>query len=50
MAGTKRIQLDARLADEAVRVLGVRSRAEAVRIALRAIVVPKQPIEKTPKR
>jgi Arc/MetJ family transcription regulator len=32
------IRLDMRLADEAVKVLGVRSRTEAARVALREIV------------
>jgi len=37
------IRLGTRLADEAVRVLGVKSRTEAVRVALREIVSPKRP-------
>lgn len=36
------IRLDKKLADEAVRVLGVKSRTEAVHIALREIVALKQ--------
>ena len=39
MAGTlTSIRLDIRLADEAVKVLGVKSRTEAVHVALREIV------------
>lgn len=39
MAGTlTSIRLDTKLADEAVRVLGAKSRTEAVHIALREIV------------
>jgi Arc/MetJ family transcription regulator len=36
------IRLDTRLADEAARLLGVRSRTEAVHLALREIVATKQ--------
>ncbi len=36
------IRLDARLADEAAKILGVKSRTEAVHIALREIVVLKR--------
>jgi Arc/MetJ family transcription regulator len=36
------IRLDIRLADEAAKVLGVKSRTEAVHIALREIVATKQ--------
>ena len=36
------IRLDARLADEAARILGVKSRTEAVRVALREIVALKR--------
>jgi Arc/MetJ family transcription regulator len=36
------IRLDTRLADEAVKVLGVKSRTEAVHIALREIVALKR--------
>jgi Arc/MetJ family transcription regulator len=36
------IRLDTKLADEAVRVLGVKSRTEAVHVALREIVALKQ--------
>ena len=43
MAGTlTSIRLDTRLADEAVKVLGVKSRTEAVHIALREIVALKR--------
>ena len=38
MAVTTSIRLDARLADEAMKVLGVKSRTEAARVALREIV------------
>ncbi len=39
MAGTlTSIRLDTKLADEAVRVLGVKSRTEAVHVALKEIV------------
>jgi len=39
MAGTlTSIRLDTKLADEAVRVLGVKSRTEAVHVALREII------------
>jgi len=39
MAGTlTSIRLDTKLADEAVRVLGVKSRTEAVHIALKEII------------
>ena len=39
MAGTlTSIRLDTKLADEAVRVLGVKSRTEAVHIALKEVV------------
>jgi len=37
------IRLDKRLADEAVKVLGVKSRTEAARLALREIVSLKRP-------
>jgi Arc/MetJ family transcription regulator len=37
------IRLNTRLADEAVRVLGAKSRTEAVRVALREIVSVKRP-------
>jgi Arc/MetJ family transcription regulator len=37
------IRLDTRLADEAVKVLGVKSRSEAVRVALREMVSLKRP-------
>jgi Arc/MetJ family transcription regulator len=36
------IRLDTKLADEAVRVLGVKSRTEAVHVALREIVALKR--------
>jgi Arc/MetJ family transcription regulator len=36
------IRLDTRLADKAVRLLGVKSRTEAVHLALREIVATKQ--------
>jgi Arc/MetJ family transcription regulator len=36
------LRLDTRLADEAVRVLGVKSRTEAVHVALREIVALKK--------
>lgn len=36
------IRLDMRLADEAARLLGVKSRTEAVHLALREIVATKQ--------
>jgi Arc/MetJ family transcription regulator len=36
------IRLDARLADEAANILGVKSRTEAVRVALREIVALKR--------
>jgi Arc/MetJ family transcription regulator len=43
MAGTlTSIRLDTRLADEAVKVLGVKSRTEAVHVALREIVALKR--------
>lgn len=43
MAGTlTSIRLDTKLADEAVRVLGVKSRTEAVHVALREIVALKR--------
>lgn len=43
MAGTlTSIRLDTDLADEAVRVLGVKSRTEAVHVALREIVALKR--------
>jgi len=43
MAGTlTSIRLDTRLADEAARVLGVRTRTEAVHIALREVVALKR--------
>lgn len=43
MAGTlTSIRLDTRLADEAVKVLGAKSRTEAVHIALREIVALKR--------
>jgi Arc/MetJ family transcription regulator len=43
MAGTlTSIRLDTKLADEAVRALGVKSRTEAVHVALREIVRLKQ--------
>jgi Arc/MetJ family transcription regulator len=42
MAGAlKSIRLDMRLADEAVKVFGVKSRTEAVHVALREIVAMK---------
>jgi Arc/MetJ family transcription regulator len=42
MAGTlTSIRLDTKLADEAVRVLGVKSRTEAVHVALKEIVALK---------
>jgi Arc/MetJ family transcription regulator len=34
------ISLDTRLADEAVKVLGVKTRTEAIHVALREIVAP----------
>jgi metal-responsive CopG/Arc/MetJ family transcriptional regulator len=40
------IRPDARLADEAVRTLGAKSRSEAARMALREIVSLKQPKRK----
>lgn len=43
MAGTlTSIRLDTHLADEAVKVLGVKSRTEAVHVALREIVALKR--------
>jgi Arc/MetJ family transcription regulator len=43
MAGTlTSIRLDTRLADKAVKVLGVKSRTEAVHVALREIVALKR--------
>jgi Arc/MetJ family transcription regulator len=39
---TTSIRLDARLADEAKKVLGVKSRTEAVHVALREIVAMKR--------
>lgn len=43
MAGTlTSIRLDTNLADEAVKVLGVRTRTEAVHVALREIVALKR--------
>jgi len=39
---TKSIRVDARLADEAKKIYGVRSRAEAVRLALREFVAPQR--------
>ena len=43
MAGTlTSIRLDTHLADEAVKVLGVRTRTEAVHVALREIVALKR--------
>jgi Arc/MetJ family transcription regulator len=43
MAGTlTSIRLDTKLADEAVRALGVKSRTEAVHVALREIVALKR--------
>lgn len=43
MAGTlTSIRLDSKLADEAVRVLGVKSRTEAVHVALKKIVALKR--------
>ena len=43
MAGTlTSIRLDIRLANEAVKVLGVKSRTEAVHVALREIVAMKR--------
>jgi Arc/MetJ family transcription regulator len=43
MAGTlTSIRLDTKLADEAVRVLGVKSRTEAVHVALKEIVALKR--------
>lgn len=42
MAGTlTSIRLDTKLADEAVRVLGVKTRTEAVHVALREIIALK---------
>ena len=38
MATMTSIRLDTRLADEAVKVLGVKSRTEAIRVSLREIV------------
>jgi Arc/MetJ family transcription regulator len=43
MAVTTSIRCDTRLADEAVKALGVKFRTEAVRVALREIVAQKQP-------
>ncbi len=43
MAGTlTSIRLDTRLADEAAKLLGVRSRTEAVHVALREVVALKR--------
>ena len=42
MAVTKSIRVDARLADEAKKIYGVRSRAEAVRLAVREFVGPQR--------
>jgi Arc/MetJ family transcription regulator len=39
---TKSIRVDARLADEAKKIYGVRSRAEAVRLAVREFVGPQR--------
>jgi Arc/MetJ family transcription regulator len=39
---TKSIRVDARLADEAKKIYGVRSRAEAVHLAVREFVGPQQ--------
>ena len=39
---TTSIRLDARLADEAKKIYGVRSRAEAVRLAVREFVGPQR--------
>jgi len=41
---TTSIRVATRLADEAVKVLGVKSRTEAARVALREIVSLKRPI------
>ena len=42
MAGNRRsIRLDTKLADEALRVLGVKTRTEAVHVALREIIALK---------
>ncbi len=43
MAVTTSIRLDIRLANEAVKVLGIKSRPEAVRVALREIVALRRP-------
>ncbi len=42
MATMTSIRLDRRLADEAVRVLGVKSRTEAIHVSLREIVALKK--------
>jgi Arc/MetJ family transcription regulator len=42
MTATTSIRLDAHLADEAKRVLGAKSRTEAVHVALREIVALKR--------
>lgn len=43
MAVTTSIRLDIRLANEAMKVLGVKSRTEAVRVALKQIVALRPP-------
>ena len=42
MAAMTSIRLDTRLADEAARVLGVKSRTEAIHVSLREIVALKR--------
>ena len=39
---TTSIRLDTHLADEAVKALGVKSRSEAIDVALREVVAPKR--------
>lgn len=43
MAVTTSIRLDLRLANEAMKALGVKSRTEAVRVALKEIVALRRP-------
>jgi Arc/MetJ family transcription regulator len=40
------IRVDAKLADEAARALGAKSRAEAVRMAVRTVIGNKRPAKK----
>jgi Arc/MetJ family transcription regulator len=43
MGVTTSIRLNARLANEAMKLLGVKSRTEAARVALRQIIAMKRP-------